>query len=440
MFVSKNPSGRDGVTHGSSSPGVIGTDACEELRPGIQAALERALAGSVRIGAVDRVSNPDRRNQLLRCHLTQAPPGAPATVMVKRRRPGDYDSDAHDAPATQGLYRDWAGLEFLSALSMELGGDIAGSPRFYAGDRAAGFVIMEDLGSARGLDDHLLNGTADEAERGLLMLAAALGRMHAATTGRESAYMRIRGALGPGDGPAARAANAAEVARAGESLADRCTAACVTPAPGLTQDVVAPAAAVADPGPFLAYTHGDPCPDNTVVSLSSRGYPTDALRLFDYEIGGYRHALWDGVYGRVRFPTCWCVRDLPEALVERMEVTYRAELVRGCPEAADDRLYTRALVQSCAAWVLTTLGRSLASALDADSEWGVATQRQRILLRLRVFADLSRRSGCLEALGETAGRLGEALGARWGTDPPPMDLYPAFTRGPAGDPSALPPP
>lgn len=406
-----------------------GSDRYDELKPLLQGALARALGGQVGIGAIERISDPDRRNQLLRCHLVQAPAGTPVTVMVKRRRPGDYDPEAHHTAATRGLYRDWAGLQFLSELGAEIGTEIAGSPRFYAGDRAAGLILMEDLGSARRLDDHLLDGTAEEAERGLLMLAAALGRMHAATIGREADYVRIRGALGPGDGPAAREADAADVERAGKTLAEQCAALGVTPPAGLSQDVTATAASVAEPGPFLAYTHGDPCPDNSAVYLASRGHSADAFRLIDFEIGGYRHALRDGVYGRVRFPTCWCVRDIPEPVIKRMEDAYRTELIKGCPAAADDALYARALVLSCAAWILTTLGWSLASAIQADREWGVATERQRILLRLPAFATLARQVGHLEALGETADRLNAALSTRWADNPAPIDLYPAFTRG-----------
>src|SRR4029079_14544557 len=117
--------------------------------------------------------------------------------------------------------------------------------------------------------------------------------------------------------------------------------------------------------------------------------------------GGYRHALRDGVYGRIRFPTCWCVRDLPETVVERMDAVYPAARIEGCPAAADDTTYLRATTESCGAWVLTTLGWSFPRVLDYDSSWGVSTVRQRILLRLLAFAGLTARAAHLEALGET---------------------------------------
>src|SRR5262245_59941582 len=168
-----------------------------DVVPLVERVLTTSLGGPVRLAAVERISEPERRNQLLRCRLAGAPSGAPAAVMVKRRRPADYDPDAHLSWATKGLFRDWAGLQFLT----DIGPELVGSPRFYGGNRAAGFVVMEDLGTPRGLDHYLLEGNAAEAERGLLLLATTLGRMHAATIGREDDYRRIRDTLGPGDGP-----------------------------------------------------------------------------------------------------------------------------------------------------------------------------------------------------------------------------------------------
>ena len=86
--------------------------------------------------------------------------------------------------------------------------------------------------------------------------------------------------------------------------------------PTITADIGHVAQVMADPGPFLAYTHGDACPDNSVLA-------GDRLRLFDYEFGNFRHALLDGVYGWIRFPTCWCVRDIPASVVSEMETVYR---------------------------------------------------------------------------------------------------------------------
>jgi ankyrin repeat protein len=411
-----------------SSGDAVSVEAYGDLVPAVERTLSASLGGDVRVGSVVRTSEATRRNQLLRCALAAAPAGAPGTVMVKRRRPADYDPENHASFATRGLYRDWAGLEFLTGIGAEL----VGSPRFYGGDRAAGFVVMEDLGQPKGLDHYLLEGSAEQAERGLVLLATTLGRMHAATLGREAEYDRIRGALGPGDGAERRREEADEVRRNGRTLLERCSGLGVATPGAVERDLEAVAASVADPGPFLAYTHGDPCPDNNALSLSQDGPGGDRFRLIDFEIGGYRHALRDGVYGRIRFPTCWCVRDLPEDVIRRMEDAYRAELVKGCPAAADDVTYLRALAEGAGAWVVNTVTWSVSHSLDYDLWWGVATHRQRVLMRLAALAELTRRAAHLEALGETAARLGDALRARWEPFTLPVAGYPAFTA--AGDP------
>ena len=54
---------------------------------------------------------------------------------------------------------------------------------------------MADLGPGEDLASLLLHGTAASAERGLVLLAEVLGRMHAATIGREGEYNGRHAAL-----------------------------------------------------------------------------------------------------------------------------------------------------------------------------------------------------------------------------------------------------
>jgi hypothetical protein len=79
----------------------------------------------------------------------------------------------------------------------------------------------------------------------------------------------------------------------------------------------------------------------------------DELRLIDFEFGRLGHALMDGTYGRMIFPSCWCANRLPSRLVSKMEAVYRTELVKGCPEAQEDRIFERALVSVCGFWLFT---------------------------------------------------------------------------------------
>ena len=109
-----------------------------------------------------------------------------------------------------------------------------------------------------------------------------------------------------------------------------------------------------------------------------------------------------------------------------MEAAYRAELVKGCPAAADDTLFYRALVEACTFWALDwlrwmPLGRLLAS----DRTIIAASDRQRLLTRLAILAQTSEEFGYLEAVGATMRTLAAQLRSLW-PKTVEMALYPAF--------------
>lgn len=172
------------------------------------------------------------------------------------------------------------------------------------------------------------------------------------------------------------------------------------------------------PDPFLAYIHGDLCPDNVF-------YTGEQLRLIDFESGRFGHALIDAACGRMMFPTCWCANRLPCALVSKMESIYRAELVKGCHEAQEDRVFETGLVRACGFWLLTNLIWYLEDALKEDHTWGNATMRSRLLARLEAFITTSEAFNQLPAARGMASRLLEVLLSRWPRTEP-LALYPAF--------------
>jgi Phosphotransferase enzyme family len=71
---------------------------------------------------------------------------------------------------------------------------------------------------------------------------------------------------------------------------------------------------------WVTFTHGDPCPDNNVVTADG------SVVHFDFEFARARPALVDGSYVVVPFPTCWCVNAIPSALRSEITDTYRADL------------------------------------------------------------------------------------------------------------------
>jgi len=375
----------------------------------VEKLLSEQFEGKVRLDAAEEIRSGGR-SKVSRYRVLEGPQCAPQSVIVKQAVAVGtevYDSDLPYGPAWR-LFNEWAGLRFLT----EISGGASPTPRFYAGDRDHGLVALEDLGASKGLDQALLGADPAYAEAMLVAFAAALGRMHALTTGEQAEFERIRGGLGPrksntpddwGDWLATSLRNMAQVAG-------------IEPALGIDEELRIVAKTLAEPGSFHAYLHHDPCPDNCLIT-------GDRLKLIDFEFGGYGHALGDGIYGRIHFPTCWCVNRLPDHVPPKMEAAYRAELIKGCPEAADDERFYRAVVEACAACVINSHN---AGTLLEDHRWGISTTRQRALLRFDIFWKMTEDYGHLKSTGATIRMIAEKLRAQWPSEAAAMPYYPAF--------------
>jgi hypothetical protein len=377
--------------------------------------LSASLGSAVRLGAAPQLDGSDR-SHVFRLSVLDGPADAPASVIVKRaavepNETYDPDASAFSAPAWR-LFNDWAGLQFLS--------DVSGSeplaPRLYGGNRNAGLIVLEDLGTGETLAQLLLGDDARAAERGLVDLAVLLGRMHALTIGRQAEFDGLRDTLGLRDKQTDYYSYhwlATALHGAAHDLA-------VTPAPGVDDELAALIETIKAPGPFLAYTHGDPCPRND-LRIGAQ------LRLLDFEFGDFRHALTDGVYGRILFPTCWCSNRLPPSVMLQMEAAYRAMLMQGCSAARDDVLFAQAVVAGCAYWALTMYAwNPVPDLLGHDQEWGIATSRQRVLARSEICAQAAEEFGYLEAIGATLRAIVVKLRSRLPGHVASMPFYPAF--------------
>jgi hypothetical protein len=224
--------------------------------------LAAAFGGPTRLGhGVPLHGRPN----VLRIPLLQGPPGAPATVVLKR---------TVGSPGTPArlLHNEWAGLTLLGRLAT----DAPVAPRLYGGDRAAGFLLLEDLGEDT-LDRVLAGGDPRRAAAALVGLATTLGTMHARTIGTASASARERVALGATaqDRDTPRYRHLAATFRGVAAAVD------APLSPAAEADLARVVAALARPGPFLAYTHGDPAPGNYLVQCGgslllvycARGHP-----------------------------------------------------------------------------------------------------------------------------------------------------------------------
>ncbi len=416
-------------------PSALSADDTAQLLATVSVVAERllteALGGRVRLGQGQLLGGAGRRKPTIRYPLLDAPNQAPPSVIVKcvpgyRQHFDATDSDA--ASLARGFGNEWAGLHFLDG-AVRASGQPPLSPRCFGGDHAAGLVVFEDLGDGECLADLLQGNDPTRAETCLLAYAATLGRMHAATIGRGREYRSLRHALGIGSGSPSTGPTSGEFIDTGwineetdwqkdsEEFRNCCAGVGVELPAAFAGSVREVATALNRPGPFLAFTPRDSCPDN-------HRFIDGQVRLFDFEGSTFRHAFLDAAYARAPFPTCWCVNRLPEVLVPRFEATYRTELVKGCPEAADDTIFGQALVTACAFWTITTIAWSLPRVLDEDSNWGIATVRQRVLLRLETLAAATELFGYLEPLGAVARQLRSGLGTLWPVDE--MPLYPAF--------------
>ncbi|MBO0858152.1 MAG: phosphotransferase [Chloracidobacterium sp.] len=375
----------------------------------VEKLLSERFEGKVRLEAAEEVRSVGR-SKVSRYPVLEGPQCAPKSVIIKQAVAVGrevYNPETPDGPAWR-LFNEWAGLRFLT----ESSGGASPTPVFYAGDRDHGLLALEDLGVSNGLDRALLGADPAYAEAMLVAFAATVGRMHALTIGKQAEFERIRGGLGP------RRSNPPDDGgkRLAKLLSDMAQVVGVETTWGIAEELRGVTRNLVEPGPFLAYLHHDPCPDNCLIT-------DDGLKLIDFEFGGYGHALGDGIYGRIHFPTCWCVNRLPQHIPPKMEDAYRAELVKGCPEAVDDERFYRATVEACAACIINSHN---AMTLQADHRWGISTTRQRALLRFDIFWKMTENYGHLKAVGATIHSIANKLRAQWPAEADAMPYYPAF--------------
>lgn len=367
------------------------------------------------------------RNRVLRLSVQSGPSHAPTSVIVKRSGPGDAafnpDEDVWES-APWRFRNEWAGTQFLNSLKAD--------PPLCAGllgaDPAQGVLVLQDLGSPHSLAGEMQEGDLTTLESALFTYARSLGRLHARTIGKEAEWTSLRRASG-GSQTAREPEGTRWLREEWKALHSFCEAAGVSVPVEIEAEAERIKTDFDAPGPFLAFSPGDTCPDNH--RLPEPGSEQAYLQFFDFEFAGFRHALIDAAYLIMPFPTCWCVNRLPQTTIETLVNTYRKELVKGCP-AASTTDFDRLLVYACAYWLTCTLAWGGQKVFEEDQKWGISTVRQRHLLRLDNFLWATSRwsAGTLPAFVELATQLRDALASRW-SDMEPMPLYPAFRAGAA---------
>jgi hypothetical protein len=336
---------------------------------------------------------------------------------------GPYRPDSpHSNNNAHFFFNEWAGLELYTQLP---GPSLL--PHFYGGDRQAGIIVMEDLGTgAPALADLLTDDNADpdQASQALIEYTATLGRLNALSIGHYDTFIQLRYLLGPPPTPTplyqmpwadARMAEVDSVAlnTTVEKYHRHFRALEIQPCPGFDAEIATVVRQVAqDPGPFLAFCQGD---QNGVDGhLKVNG----DHRMYDFDTGGFRHALLEGVPHRM---TWGGMIRVPRALYPAMDNAFQQALAQTCPPADDATVFGRALTEAAAHWhifhTLDRLPNALAITADQpisqDRLRGPSSLRQQVLAWTQAFADISEESGHLPTLGRSARDLAARLLKLW---------------------------
>jgi hypothetical protein len=382
------------------------------------AAAERVL--SRRAGAGIVLADPEDlggsdRSVVARARVARNPFSLPRTLVVKH-----YLAEAlPDRP--DPFHYEVASCQLFTALPA----DDRSSPVLIAHDPDARLLVLEDLGRSSTLADKLFGPDPEAARRCLLGWARALGRMQAATAGREGdfgALLRRQGERAWRD-PMAEDARAALAGLPG-LLEARLG---VTPSVQATlqaHDTVRLLGATR----YRAFSPSDTCPDNNLVT--SRG-----VRFVDFEWGCFRDIVLDAAYFRVPFPACEASFALPPELAASMLEVWRTEIAGVWPDLDEPerlrhRLFDAQLmwVWLCSWWLLPRLpgdgipGRDGPIGPDALRSPRISTALAHYWRELGVAATAVGH----DATAELAQQVVAALRARFPDAPESLAVYPAL--------------
>jgi hypothetical protein len=294
-------------------------------------------------------------------------------------------------------------------------GPVGVAPRLLAVGEEPPLVVMEDLGSAPSVADHLLGSDPDAADDALLAWARALGALHARTHADRVAIRRafadaeaaVAG-IGPSDAFHLGVAGSLDIAtREWAVQAERLGLEGPPDVTGLAVPL--------EHDEHHALSPADACPDNNLLL-------PDGCRLIDFEWAEVRHPAWDAAYLAVPWPTCWCSWRIPEATADRALDAYRERAADGIAYVATDA-FEADVAAARACWALVTVSWSLAAALREEQTPHPASPgtRPRMQHRLGLVAA----SGT--AAADFAAAVLEHTRRAWGDLA--LDLAPAYRSG-----------
>lgn len=386
----------------------------------VVAILERQFDTKILINTVQQISEPDRRNVLLRIILDSPQKDVPTSIILKQAL--WHKSYPEEKEVLGRFARDWAGLEFLSNLNCPI------VPKVYGSSSNHRFVLLQDLGEMHvSLVDSLMGTDPEAATAALKRFAHALGQLHADAFKHTARYKKLLSSLNPS--LESFFDYLEEKTTKLKTILERFN---LTISDELNQEIEEVYKICKEKNQFMTLVHGDICPDNVFDDPDQK-----TMHIIDFEWGFVGNALLDGTYWRMSNPTCWCVKALPEDIIVNLEGIYRKELMKKIPAALDDELYNESYVSACAYWVLTRL-TALEDILERDVDihpdkplihptWKpeYKLQRPRTLARLEAFIKVSNHHDRLPHLRQMSVEILEELKTRW-QEVEPLQVYPAF--------------
>jgi hypothetical protein len=273
---------------------------------------------SIHFSKVIEISEPERRNVILRLQLDNPSTAMPQTLILKKnsieKQIFECGESETENEQLSRFAHDWAGIEFLTQIGNHHG------PLFYAGSLEHKFIIIEDLGLAHPslvgpLTREYSATNVKDAKSALFAYVRRLGTMHADTAGKSDQFVSILKRIYPEalrfnyipTADAERIINQLKILTGHESRE-------------LTQEIKDILDFSQLTNEFTVFLHGDICPDNVY-------YQNNIMRFIDFEFGDFGNALVDGVYLRMHMPSCWCSKAVPAEIVTEMEAVYRDALI-----------------------------------------------------------------------------------------------------------------
>jgi len=385
----------------------------------------------IHFSRIIQLSEPGRRNLILRLEIQASNTSTPNSIILKKtsinKKDGVKEVGESEQEQLSRFAHDWAGLEFLT----QIGGNHA--PKFYAGNLEHQFILIEDLGVDHpSLVGPLTRASTSEnlqqAEIALEAYVKRLGKMHADTAGKYAIFSAILNRIYPN---ALRYHFIPEV--------DFLDVLNLLKKLGYHSKELA--AEINDvfifsqsKNDFNVLLHGDICPDNVY-------FRDNKILFIDFEFGDFGNALIDGTYLRMSMPSCWCARNFPSSIINKMEFLYREELKAKIISADNDAEYNKQLTYACAYWIIRSLQTldeleliehewiGSSGPVDSDSLWDPTQNaaRPRILSKLDAFITLAKTMDHLPCLTTTLVSLLSYLKKTW-PETKYLDLYPVFKK------------